>query len=230
MRTALLTVSGLAAVFFAASVLLTFLARNYLTGLARDFVIDRTQKYADAAVAVAEQALAAPGIRLVLDEETFQVARREVAAYRTDPRAYVADLVAAGPPPAVPPGPNAAVLDRVLHWKARVRTHFDATLGRLLRDLRIFFGSNLAAAVAAFATAWWGRPDRRRGLLVVCGLLLASVAFSAYMYVDHFSYFKVLFNSYMGWWYPVVLAMTFLSLIIEHRRQSRAGSGGQPVG
>ena len=224
MRTALLLISALAAIFFALSFLLTFFARGYLTQLAQDFVIDRTQKYADPAVATADQALKAPGIRLVLNDEQIQSARREIDAYQEEPRGYIAKLVAGDgnpPPAAAPPGANAALAERVLHWKGRVRAYFDATLGRLLRDLRIFFGSNAVAAIIAFAAAWWSQPGRFRGLALVCVLLLASVAFSSYMYVDEFSYFKILFNSYMGWWYPFVLAVTFMGALIEYGRSPR---------
>ena len=223
MRTALLIISGLAGAFFAVSFVLTFLARDFVTGLAQDFVVDRTQKYADPVVEIADQAVRAPGVKLVLNEEQIQAARKEIAAYRDDSRAYIVKLVAAdGNPPVRPPGPNAAVEERVLHWKGKVREYFDTTLARLLRDLRIFFGSNGVAAWIAFAAAWWSRPERQRGLLWICVLLLASVAFSTYMYIDEFSYFKILFNSYMGWWYPFVLALTFLGLMIEHGRSGPA--------
>jgi hypothetical protein len=173
-----------------------------------------------------------PGVKLVLDDEQIQTANREVAAYRNDPQGYIANLVAGNPPAAAAPGPKAALKDKVLHWKGRVREYFDKTLDRLLRDLRIFFGSNLAAALAAFALAWGARADRLRGLLLVCGLLLASVAFSTYMYVDGLSYFKILFNSYMGWWYPVVLAVTFLGLLVEYgpgRRHASPASAADPA-
>ena len=52
MRTAILTASGCCALFFAVSLALTFLARGYIIGLARDFVIDRTQKLAEPAVEI----------------------------------------------------------------------------------------------------------------------------------------------------------------------------------
>jgi len=218
MRTALLIISGTAALFFAASFASTFFARDYITRLAQDFVIDKTRRYSDPLVEIAAQSVEAPGIKLIVNDEQVMVVRAEIAKYRDDPRGYIARLVAGDGQPAVAVGPKAALAERVLGWKQSIREYFQQTLDRLIRDLRIFTGSNLVASVVAFAAAWWSRPGRRRGLMVVCGLLLASVAFSSYMYVDEFSYFKILFNSYMGWWYPVILAMTFLGLMVDYGR------------
>jgi hypothetical protein len=61
-------------------------------------------------------------------------------------------------------------------------------------------------------------------LIVVCGLLLVSMAFGGYMYVDGLSYFKILFNSYLGWWYPVILATTFMGLMIDYGKSPQKSS------
>jgi len=230
MRTALLVISGLVAVFFAVAFSLTFFTRGHLIRLAEDYVIDRTRPHADKLVEVAEQAVKTPGANLVLGEEVLQATRRELAEYRDDPRAYIARLVAANDvPAAADPGKDAPLKVKVLFWKDQIRSHFEKTLDQLLFDLRIFAGSNLVAALLAFGLAWRARPDRLRALLFVAGLLLASMAFTAYAYVDHMSYFKILMNSYMGWWYPALLALTFLGMVVEYgqtttRTGQRTGS------
>jgi hypothetical protein len=223
MRIAILVVSVCVGLFFVVSLALTFLAKGHITALAQDFVTDRTQRFAEPAVEVAEQALRAPGIKQVLDDEGIQTARQEIADYRLDPRAYIVRLVAGErlPVPAAP-GPDAPLMQRVLRWKVQIREHFERTLDRLVWDLRIFSGSNLAAALIAAWCAVWATGRQVNWLLGVAGLLLASVAYGAYMYVDSFTYFRILFATYLGWWYPVLLAITFLGLYLEygHRDQS----------
>jgi hypothetical protein len=192
--------------------------------MAEDFVIDRTKAYADPLVGIVEEGINIPGLNRALDPRIIETVRGEVAEYRREPRAYIATLVADKQLPAANPGNPGDFNAKLLFWKSEIREHFEKTLNRLLFDLRIFFGSNLVAALVALVCAWRGRTDRLPRLLLVCGLLLASVAFSTYMYVDSFSYFKILFNSYMGWWYPAVLGITFLSLVVEH------GPGGTTSG
>jgi hypothetical protein len=219
LRAALLIVSGLAAAVFAAAFAATFFAKGHITRLAEDYVIDRTRTHVDPLVRITEQGLRAPGAKLVLNDEQLQAARREVAEYRQDPRAYIAKLVAEDGAPAVAdPGPGAPLKDQVLHWKGEIRAYFGRTLDRLLFDLRIFTGSNLIAALATFGLAYAGRRDRLRRLLLVAGLLLASMAYMTYVYVDQLSYFRILINSYMGWWYPALLGLTVLGADLEHGR------------
>ena len=218
MRTALLWVSGLAALVFAAAFLGTFLLRDHLTGLAQDFVIDRTRAHADQGVAAADRAVDFPGIRRFLKADQVETARQEIAAYRADPRGYIAGLVAGDVPAAADPGPGASVADQVLYWKGQVRRHFDRTMDRLLFDLRIFFGTNLAVALLTAACAWRARGRMFVWLVPVAVLLLVSLAFGAYMYVDQFNYFTVLTNSYLGWGYPRLLAIVFLVLLVRFGR------------
>jgi hypothetical protein len=226
MRTALLIISVIASLFFAVSFVLTFFAHGYIKGLAQDYVIDKTRTHAEPLVQIAEQALNARGIQLLLNEEQLQTARREIAAYRDDPRAYIAKLVAGDgrPAPAVAPGPNAPFKDQVLHWKVEIRKYFDDTLGRLLRDLRIFFGTNIVAAMLAHWFAWRARGHRSGQLLLLSGLLLASMAFGIYMYIDDMSYFRILMGFYMRWWYPALVAMLFLGMVIDFRKPLEAAN------
>jgi hypothetical protein len=224
MRAALLWLSTIFALFFAGSFAATFFARDAITRMAQDFVIDRTKAYADPLVGIVEEGINAPALNRALDPRIIEMVRAEVAEYREEPRAYIAKLVADKQLPVANSGQVADLKAKLLFWKSEIRDYFEKTLNRLLFDLRIFFGSNLVAALVALVCAWRGRADRLPRLLLVCGLLLASVVFSAYMYVDSFSYFKILFNSYMGWWYPAVLGITFLSLVVE------PGPGGTTSG
>jgi hypothetical protein len=230
MRVAILVASAGVGLFFVASLVMTFFAKEYITAQAQDFVTARTQRFAEPAVEVAEQALQAPAIKQVLDDEAIQTARQEIADYRCDPRGYIARLVAGEqlPMPAVAPGPGAPLRERLLRWKVRIREHFEHTLDRLVWDLRIFAGSNLAAALLAAWCALRATQGHVNWLLGVAGLLLASVAYGAYLYVDGFTYFRILFSTYLGWWYPVLLGITFLGLYLEYGRQDASPPKMQP--
>jgi hypothetical protein len=210
--------------FRCVSLALTFFAKEYIIGLAQDFVADRTQRLAEPSVEIADQALRAPGIGRFFDDEAIETARQEIDDYRRDPRGYIAHLVAGArhPAPDVAPVREASLRERVTRWKGRIRQHFEDTLDRLVWDLRIFSGSNLAAALIAAWCALWAAGRQVNWLLGVAFLMLTSVAYGAYMYVDGVSYFRILFNTYIGWWYPVVLAMTFLGLYLEYGRQSKS--------
>jgi hypothetical protein len=218
MRSALLFFSVIASLFFAISFVLTFFARDYIERTAQDYVIDKTRRFADPIVDAAEQATQVPGIQLILNAEQLQTARREIVAYRDDPHAYISRLVAGDVPPAADPGPAAPLRDEVHHCKRRIRDYFDHTLGRLLFDLRIFLGSNLAVALLTAACAYWARGGLVAWLIPVALLLLVSLAFSIYMYVDSFSYFKILTDSYIGWGYPRALGIVFLLLFLRFGR------------
>lgn len=229
MRTAVLAASAAAALFFGTSFVLTFFARDYLTGLAGDYLAERTQRYAEPFVQTAEEVLETPGVRKALGDERYRVFREEVDEYRRDPRAFIGRLVRPGGlPPAA--AHNAPLKECVRAWKGKVRDYFGETLGRLLRDLRIFFGSNLVAALLAGGLAWRARGDRLKWLLVLSALLLAAVAYGAYMYVDGLSYFKVLIGAYVGWWYPAVLGITFLGLYLEYGRGESRPAGADSAG
>jgi hypothetical protein len=221
MRTALLIISVIASFFFAVSFVLTFFARDYMTRLAQDYVIDKTRKHVDPLVQIGEQAINARGIELLLNDEQLQIARREIAAYRDDSPAYIARLVAGDRNPA-PPKPAAGFLGEVLRWKVQIREYFDDTLSRLLRDLRIFFGTNVVAGTMAILIALRAKGNRSSQMLLLSGLLLASMAFGIYMYIDNLSYFRILMGSYMGWWYPAIVATLFLGMLVEFPKPDEA--------
>lgn len=220
MRTALLVIGGITGLFFATSLALTFFAHDYLKRLAQDFVIDKTIPHSDSVVNLADEAANAPGIKRILKERELLATRNEIAEYREDPRAYVAKIVAGDVLPAVfvGQGPDALVREQVLSWKHRIHEYFDQTMNRLLRDLRIFCGTNLVAALLVFVLSCRASSERRRHLLVLSTLLLMSLAYSIYLFVDSMTYFRILIGSYMRLWYPAVVCTMFLGMMIGDRK------------
>jgi hypothetical protein len=234
MPRAVFIVSLLSAAFFAVSFGLTFGARSYVIRHAREYVVVRTEGYATRAVEVAEQGLRVPGARRLMGEERARRVEEEIAEYREGPRAYVERLV--GTRPLTAPGSrwgNAGVAAAGA-LKEGIRAYADGTLRRLLRDVRIFTGTNVVASVmaAALAYRWRRRPDagaaaadesrvraREVDLAWVGALLLTSVTVNSYQYVNHMTYFRILTNAFLGWWYAAFVAFMFVWLGSRYGRR-----------
>lgn len=230
MRRWLIVANATAAVFFAIFFSYTFVGQRHVDRLARDFVTDKTRTFADPVVETADEMLRAPGVRRFLSDEQLAGLQLEIADYRNDPARYIGELTGQRVPAAVNPPVNNPLVARIVRWKEKVREHYDAVLAGLFRDLRIFAGSNAVAAVLATWLA--ARAEgRSRGLMVwLSFLLLAAIAYCAYLYVDQLSFFKIMFNLYLGWFYPALLALTFLGLYLEYGRippEERHGESGR---
>jgi hypothetical protein len=216
-KAAIIAISVIASLFFTTTLALTFFARGYIQGKAQEFVVERSVPIADAAVATAEKALQIPLAQQFLGADALRIARLEIADYRRDRQAYITRLVTGRRPvPVAVPDRMAPVEERLTEWKDAVRRYFDRTIDGLVRDLRIFSGSNLAAAVLAAWFAVRAQGGRLKRLLIISGLLLVSLAYGTLLYIDEFSYFRILFNSYIGWWYPAILAYFYYELYWEH--------------
>ena len=57
-------------------------------------------------------------------------------------------------------------------------------------------------------------------------LMFAAVLCCSYLYIDDLTFFRILFRTHMGWWYPVFLCVVFIGLYLEY---SRAGHGTEPL-
>jgi hypothetical protein len=217
MRRFVLIINGFTAIFFAAFLLYTFAGRAHINHMAREFVTVKTQRYADPAVETAENTLRIRIVRTILREERIAAFESEIAVYRQDPQRYISELTGRLPtmPSAAPDNPLVA---KVTQWKENVRKHYDKVLGRLLWDLRIFAFSNMAAALFAIMLATRVKAKDSSKLVWVSFLLFAAIVYSVYGYIDRFSFFRILFNSYLGWWYPAVLALTLLVLYLNYGR------------
>jgi hypothetical protein len=217
MRRFVIIANGVTAVFFAAFLLYTFAGRGHVNYLARDFVAAKTQKYADPAVEIAEKTLRVGMVRKLLRDEQLAAFEAEIAAYRQDPQRYISELTGRLPSPALPTTSN-PLLMKVTQWKDQVRQHYDKVLGRLLWDLRIFASSNLVASLFAIMLATRAKGKDSSKLVWVSFLLFGAIAYCVYLYIDRFSFFRILFNSYLGWWYPGLLAITLIGLYLEYGR------------
>ncbi len=213
----MLIANPVVALFFVAFFVYTFLGRRHIDHLARDFVTAKTLKFAAPAVDLAEEAFKTPVVRRLLTKDQVATFEREFAEYRRNPADYIAELTGRRAPAVLQPFKN-PLLAKVVQWKQNVRDHYNNILERLFSDLRIFAGSNIVAAAIATWLAYRANGKTTGKCALLSFLLLAAVAYSVSVYVDRLTFFTILFNSYLGWWYPVLVAVTFLGLFLEYRR------------
>jgi len=148
---------------------------------------------------VAEGALDNPAVRILAGREG-KLMRQEIAKYRKDPAGYIKDLT--GKRPAVD---DADLPPKVVAVKKDVRRDVEETLQALIKDLRIFSGSNIAAAFVALICAVLAPTPIRPLLLMLSFALVGGVVLCSWLYVDNMSFFSILTRMHMGWEYPAVL-------------------------
>jgi hypothetical protein len=178
-------------------------------------------------VDVAEEALRSGVTRRLLTQDQVASIEAEFAEFRSEPTRYIQRLTSAH----ASPRPEAFLVklsERIYGWKEQIRTHYNNVLDRLFTDLRIFSGSNVLAALIAFSCAW--RSPRRPSLelTLISALLLAALGLGIFFYIDEFSFFTILFDCYLGWWYPFLLGVLFISNymdFVSHRRANAVSSG-----
>lgn len=212
-RAGVLTANTFAAVFFAAFFVYTFFGRAHVDSLARDYLTAKTVEHVDPLVDHTDELLRkAAGAKIAAGQWKgwIDAARKEITAYRQDPHAYVSQVTRReGGIPAKPKAfaKNNPIVAKVAEWKRAIRDYFEWALGQLFRDLRIFAASSCLAAVVAVWLAWRGAASRPNRHVWFAFLLLASVAFSVYMYIDSFSFFRILLGAHLGWAHPVFLLL-----------------------
>lgn len=206
MRKLALTLNTLSVVLFTAFFAYTFLARAHLESLARDFVTQKTIDHSAPLIDLADSALDNPTVRILAGREG-KLMRQEIATYRKDPASYIEDLT--GKQPAMN---DAELPPKVVAVKEDVRRYFKETLQALIEDLRIFSGSNIAAALFALMLAVLAPTPIRPSLLMFSFALLGGVVLCSWLYVDNMSFFRILTKTHMGWWYPAVLLIVSMNV------------------
>ncbi|MGN6546233.1 MAG: hypothetical protein ACTHK7_14360 [Aureliella sp.] len=207
--------------FFACFLAYTFIARQHLDALARAFVTEKTLDYSQPVVELADEALDSPIIHKLLSDEQATAFRNEVADYQNGPGAYIADLTGQQVLAAPKANPN-PLIEKVASIKSKIRTFYDHTLDALIADLRIFSLSNLIAGVIAFALAFCSSSEIRKPIVWFSFLMLVAVLYCSYLYVDDITFFRILFRTHMGWWYPALLCVMVVALYLDYGRRDKA--------
>ncbi len=228
MRKTTLTLNSIVVVFFICFLAYTFVARQHLDSLARDFVTEKTLDYSKPVVEVADEALDSPLVKKLLSDDQKTAIRHEIADYRNDPGAYIADLTRQQLRD-VPVASANPLIEKVASIKNKIRTFYDNTLNALIADLRIFSISNLIAGLIAFGLAYRSSSDIRKPIVWFSFLMFVAVLYCSYLYVDDLTFFRILFRTHMGWWYAALLCVMIVALYLDYGRHANAPEQSGPL-
>jgi hypothetical protein len=214
MRGVLIYYNALAAVVFAGFLAYTLVLRSHVEATGREFVTQKTVEHSRPLVDSAEALLNGKTAQLLLSKKLEETVRSEIAEYRQSPQAYIAELTGKKAL-RVPEVANDKVLQTVVGWKKRVVDYYDKVLDGLVLDLRVFALTNVVAACAAVWFAVRATERMQTRLLLVSGVLCASMVLCTLQYYDSLTFFKIITNSYSLSAYPLGLTAMFVWLYSE---------------
>lgn len=221
MRKTTLVLNSIVVVFFICFLAYTFMARQHLDTLAREFVTEKTLDYSKPIVEIANEALDSPLVKKVLSDDQAAAIGNELADYKKDPPTYISDLTRQ-PVRDAPLAKANPLVDKVASIKSKIRTFYDITLNALIADLRIFSFSNLIAGLIAFALAYCSSSEIRKPIVWFSFLIFVAMLYCSYLYVDDLTFFRILFRTHMGWWYTAFLCVMIVALYLDFGRHANA--------
>lgn len=193
----------------------TFFAKSHLVEHTRAFVTEKTLEHSKKMIGLMRSGMDSPLYQKLLSEERRAVIEDELKLYDADPVEYVAKLTSAKK--------SSFGTGKVAEFKESVQKYYQSTLDELVRDLRIFAGSNLVAAVFAIFLLLNQKLSQNRKLVAFSLFVFVAVAFSSYSYLEGVSFIRVMLKNHLGLWYPVTILIMILSLVFEfelHKKKS----------
>lgn len=212
--------NSLVVLFFAGLLSYSFVAERHLKGLAADVAIEKTVEHSQAVASIAGGVLNFAddvGIVSVLQRKLID---REIAELREDPKAFLKDATKQ-PRFQLPGIGQLKQLKQLVSIKQQLRTYYQSIVSRLLRDLRIFAGSNLVAGAFGLMLCFWPSKGDRFALTLFSLALVVAVLYGTLIFIDHYSFFNILFGLPYGWTYSVFLAIICFQLF----RQAQSFGG-----
>lgn len=196
-------------VFFA----YTFFASDYISKIAREYVSEKTLEASGGLVRVAEAALDSPLSSKFVPADVREQVEEEIAIYRSDTEAYVKKIT--GNSEEGGSIEDAKVLPApVKKFRDSVKNYYDSVLAELLRDLRIFSGSNIVFAAVGLVLLRFPAIRSSKKMIWFSFLLLSSVIFNIYMYIDDMSFFRLITKAHLGFSYPLLVVL-LLALLLK---------------
>jgi hypothetical protein len=186
----------------------TFFAKAHLVEHTRAFVTEKTLAHSGPLMELMRAGLDAPLAQKLVPEKIRAQTGAEIALYESDPVKYVTSLTSEKAP--------SFGTGKLAKFKAGVHAHYQSTLAALVRDLRIFSGSNLVAGLFAIWLLLNGKLGRDGKVIAFSFVVFAAVAYSTFSYIEGVSFLRILLKSHLGWWYPAGMALTILGLVLEH--------------
>lgn len=186
----------------------TFFAKAHLVEHTRAFVTEKTLAHSKPLVELMRAGLDAPLAQKLVSEKIRSQIAGELDFYDTDPIKYVTKLTSENAP--------SFGTGKIAKFKASVHAYYQSTLAALVRDLRIFSGSNLVASIFALWLLLKGKIESECKVVTFSFVVFAAVAYSSYSYIEGVSFLRILFKTHLGWWYPVGMALIVMRLVFEH--------------
>lgn len=186
----------------------TFFAKAHIVEHTRAFVTEKTLAYSMPAVELMRVGLETRLSQRLLSEPLRAEISNELSTYDSNPTEYIKSLTSNR----VPDFGDGRVAD----FKKNVHGHYQSILEALVRDLRIFSGSNMVAGLFAIylLRATGGKDDGK--VIAFSFIVFAAVAFSSYSYFQGVSFLRILLNTHLGWWYPVGVMVTIIGLVLDY--------------
>lgn len=199
----------------------TFFAQGFIVDTARRHALDATRSKLEPVVRFLEK----PKLAIVLPSAAEKRLEKELEEYRRDADAWLLrvadgtkDRAAARLDFSEVRNPLARkALDSIDGKVSGAREHFRKSYANLIRDLRIFTGTNAAAFLVAAWLMWAARTRPTRYWLETWSMVLLVVTLAGvWLYVSQDWWRSVLFNDYAGWGYLIVQLGMAVYLLLEN--------------
>ena len=187
----------------------TFFAQGLIVDTARKHALDATRSRLEPVV----RFLQSPKLAIALPSAMEARLEKELSEYRSNPDTWLLqvadetkDRAAARLDFSEVRNPLARkALDSIDRKISGAREHFAKSYANLIRDVRIFCGTNAAAFLVAAWLLWVARTRTTRHWLGAWSVvLLIGTVTGAWLYVSQDWWRSVLFNDYYGWSYVAV--------------------------
>lgn len=197
-----LILNAIVLAFFVGLLAYTTVARQHLMSLAGDFAMQKTVQHDEDIVTVGNAIVEGVDDRGWLTGAQKLLTQRELAEFRDDPYGFLSS--ATKKPPLKIPGLEK--LQGAVSIKKELRTYFDSLVSSLLSDVRVFAGTNAFAGAFGVGLCLFFRRSSSIQSYCFSYALCVAVAFGCCLFLDHLSFFTILFQLRMGWFYPVCVA------------------------
>lgn len=187
----------------------TFFAQGYIVRAAKNHALDSTRSRLEPVVRFLENPKLATALPSVVEERL----EKELTEYHENPDAWLLrladgtrDRAAAKMDFEEVRNPLARkALDSLNRRVSGAREHFRKSYANLIRDLRIFCGTNAVALLVAAWLLWVAKTRTARHWLGAWSVvLLMGTMIGVWLYLSQNWWRSVVFNHYYGWSYVAV--------------------------
>jgi hypothetical protein len=201
----------------------TFVAKGIITTKARSIAVEKSRAASDPLAAKLEETLDRPVLGKAIRGRVRERLEAELASYRESPEAWLLRLAEGGTdrakdfdfPEIENPLARKAV-DAIAKGVSGLKGHLKESYRDLIGDIRLFAATNIVAFGIAAWLSWIARnPRSRHWLLAYSGLMLVVFVISISAYLGRNWTWSILTGNYMGWAYPVILAIATLYGILR---------------